>query len=202
MSKYTWLVDSGHGGIIGGVYQTAPKKMFTHQDGSVFYEGVYNRDIKHMFIDKLMAKNIACIDVCPSELDIPLSVRVDTINNYQHNYGDTVLISLHSNAGGGTGFEVWTSYGQTRSDKFAQILAEQLINDFPQIKFRADTADDDLDKESQFYILKWTDCPAVLPECLFFDTWKDYQLLRDRDFQDDYVNSLVRFVLTAENSDL
>ena len=200
--KYTWLIDSGHGGMVEGKYQTAPKKMHVHHDGSIFYEGVFNRDIKHMLIDKLMARDIVCIDVCHTELDIPLDTRVDVINNYYKEYANAVLISLHSNAGGGTGFEIWTSYGQTRSDKFAQIIGEQLIADFADITFRADTADDDLDKESQFYILKWTRCPAVLPECLFFDNWNDYKLLVDPDFQNDYVDSLVRAIMKTETKDI
>jgi len=200
--KYTWLIDSGHGGMIAGKYQTAPEKMHVHQDGSIFHEGVFNRDIKHMFIDKLMARDIKCIDLCPTELDLPLDIRVNVANTYYNKYGNTVLISLHSNAGGGTGFEVWTSYGQTRSDNFAQVLGEQLIEDFPEIEYRPDTANDDLVKDSLFYILKWTHGPAILPECLFFDNWNDFKKLVDPDFQNDYVDSLVRFVQKAEATNI
>jgi N-acetylmuramoyl-L-alanine amidase len=156
-----------------------------------------------MLIDKLMANDIKCIDLCPTELDITLPTRVDIANAYQRLYGDTVVISLHSNAGGGTGFEIWTSPNQTRSDSFAQVLGEQLIADFPEISFRADLGPDgDLDKESLFYILKWTHAPAILPECLFFDNYDDVKLLMDPDFRNDYVNSLVRFILKAEQMNL
>ena len=70
-------------------------------------------------------------------------------------YKNAVLISLHSNAGGGTGFEIWTSEGQTRSDGFAEIMGQTFIDSFLGSPFRPDKSDGDLDKESQFYILKY-----------------------------------------------
>ena len=201
--KHTWLIDSGHGGMIDGKYVTAPSKQYKHQNGQWFYEGVFNREIKHQLVDKVMALDLAVVDICPTELDVPLPVRVDTANKYYEKYDNAVLISLHSNAGGGTGFEVWTSYGETRSDKFAQILSEHLIGNFSNLKFRSDVASDgDLDKEALFYILKWTRCPAMLPECLFFDNWNDYQLLIDRDFQNDYVDTLISFMMEAEATNI
>lgn len=199
MSKYLWLCDSGHGGnTVGGDYVTAPAKMYEHSPGEIFYEGVFNRQIKDLLMRKLWDENIDCIDVCPTELDVPLDVRVDVINDYCKHYENSVLISLHSNAGGGSGFEVWTSIGQTRSDTFAEILGRELVSGFRDIPFRSDTVDGDLDKESQFYLLKWTRCPAILPECLFFDNYNDYLLLIDPDFRLAYVHTLVNFIKKAE----
>lgn len=200
--KYTWLIDSGHGGMIDDKYVTAPSKMHKFNTGETFYEGVFNREIKHQLVDKMMAKDLVHIDVCPTELDIPLDARVDVVNKYHEKYTNAVLVSLHSNAGGGTGFEVWTSYGQTRSDKFAEILGQHLIAGFSNIAYRPDTHNGDLVKDSHFYILKWTRCPAVLPECLFFDNWDDYQLLIDRSFQNDYVDTLINFMLEAEATNI
>ena len=119
-------------------------------------------------------------------------------NSIHKKYGNAVLISLHSNAGGGTGFEVWTSYGQTRSDKFAELLIDQFSVDFPDITTRIDTRDGDKDKEAAFYILKWTQCPSILPECLFYDNYQDYLKLDDPVFRTNYVKTLVQFVKRAE----
>jgi N-acetylmuramoyl-L-alanine amidase len=196
--KHIWLIDSGHGGMIDGRYVTAPKKQFEHKVGNWFYEGVFNREIKHQLIDKMMANDLTHIDICPTELDVDLDVRVDIANAYYKEYYNAVLISLHSNAGGGTGFEIWTSVGQTRSDDFAEILGNEIKTTFTDFAFRPDTQDGDLDKESHFYILKYTKCPAVLPECLFFDNFSDYKILIDRDFQNDYVDALIRFMQSAE----
>ena len=48
---------------------------------------------------------------------------------------------------------------------------------------RFDTTDGDLDKEDNFYILKNTNCPAVLTENLFMDTEKDCRFLMSKEGQ-------------------
>jgi len=51
MSRYTWLLDPGHGGFIDGVYQTAGKRSPMFPDGSQVFEGEFNRDIVRRIID-------------------------------------------------------------------------------------------------------------------------------------------------------
>jgi N-acetylmuramoyl-L-alanine amidase len=151
--KYTWLIDSGHGGSrVNGDYITAPSKMYEHSPEEIFYEGVFNRQIKTLLMGMLWEADIHCIDVCSTEEDVPLSVRVDVINSYYKKYKNAVLISLHSNAGGGRGFEIWTSYGQTRSDKFADLLGRELGDGFRDIPMRTDASDGVIDIEAAFYI--------------------------------------------------
>ena len=58
MSKYTWLLDPGHGGIIDGVYQTAGKRSPKFPDGSVLYEGEFNRDVVGRIIKLCQDNNI------------------------------------------------------------------------------------------------------------------------------------------------
>ena len=41
-SKYLWLFDNGHGGIIDGVYQTAGKRSPKWEDGTQLFEGEFN----------------------------------------------------------------------------------------------------------------------------------------------------------------
>ena len=196
--KLTVFIDSGHGGMIDGKYQTAPAKMYKHGYGEIFYEGVSNRQFAEDLKWELRNRGIPYIDVTNTELDVPLSTRVNIINELYKKYPNAILVSLHSNAGKGTGFEVWTSVGQTRSDQFAEVLSEELMRSFPDIKFRKDTQDGDLDKESGFYILKNTDCPAVLPECLFYDNYEDYKILMNPTFRRDYVSALVRWIERCE----
>lgn len=198
MSYKTWLIDPGHGGVINNIYQTFPEKMYKHSTNEVFEEGVFNRTIRDKLINRCEAKGIHVIDLCPTELDVGIDERSDIADIYYRQYPNAVGISLHSNAGKGTGFEVYTSVGETMSDKYAQILCENLISYFPEIEFRKDTVDGDFDKEAHFYILKNTKCPWILPECLFFDNYEDYKLLIDPDFQARYVDALVNFMLKAE----
>ena len=44
-SKYTWILDNGHGGVIDGVYQTKGKRSPKFENGDVLYEGVFNRRV-------------------------------------------------------------------------------------------------------------------------------------------------------------
>lgn len=189
-----WLIDSGHGGLIDGVYQTAPAKMYDHGGDNIFYEGASNRDFAEALMDELYKRGIKYINITGTELDLPLKVRVSIINTLYKEYPNAVLLSIHSNAGKGRGLEVWTSKGNTRSDVYGELLSKELKFSFPDIKFRPDLSDGDLDKEAAFYILKYSNCPAVLPECLFYDNWEDYRLLVSPTFRKDYVSALVRWI--------
>lgn len=103
-------------------------------------------------------------------------------------------MSIHANAGGGTGFEVYTSPGETKADSIATALIEQLQQDFPEIKMRKDLADGDPDNEAVFYILKHTKAPALLAENLFMDTESDCRLLMAEDFRERLADSYVEFL--------
>jgi len=200
--RYTWLIDAGHGGTIDGEYVTAPNKMFEHSPSEVFHEGVFNRQIRDALLKEMWRNNLVAIDLCPTELDVPLGVRSTIANTYTERYDNCVGVSLHSNASAshkGTGFEVHTGPGETKSDIFARILGEVLIAQFPDIRFRKGDQPGELDKDSPFWILKKTWCPWILPECLFFDNPKDYALLRDPEFRIRYVSALVAFMIRAEN---
>ena len=75
------------------------------------------------------------------------------------------------------GWEAWTSVGQTKADKLADYLYGAAEEYLPGMKIRKDMADGDPDKESSFYILKHTKCPAVLTENLFQDNKEDVDFL-------------------------
>ena len=75
------------------------------------------------------------------------------------------------------GWEAWTSVGQTKADKLATCLYESAERYLPGMKMRKDMTDGDPDKESGFYILKHTKCPAVLTENLFQDNREDVDFL-------------------------
>ena len=78
------------------------------------------------------------------------------------------------------------------------MLAKEVKARMPDIVSRHDYSDGDPDKESLFYILVNTKSPWILPECLFFDNYKDYSKLIQPSFQDQYVEVLVNFMLKAE----
>lgn len=169
MSYYKWILDAGHGGMKDGKYTTAPAKMFKFDDGLTIYEGVTNRAITKKLQTLLTASAIDFETVYDDKLDIPLAIRVTMADSFFKRDRRCIYLSIHSNAGGGRGLEIYTSKGQTKSDKIADIFCTVYQKHFPDFHFRSDSADGDADKEEDFYVLRKTDCPALLVENLFFD---------------------------------
>jgi len=195
------LLDAGHGGIIGGQYVTAPSKQFHHKDGSWAYEGVINRQVKNALVLLLEKEGIAYRDIAPDETDTKLEIRTKYANNIMAELGNDynfLYVSIHSNAGGGSGFEVWTSPGQTISDKYAEIWVQELKKVFPEFPFRADMTDGDLDKESKFWVLVHTAMPAVLGELLFFDNFNDWKVQRTPEYINKVANVILNFIKRAQ----
>lgn len=160
------LLDAGHGGWHDGKYMTPPKngKWYNHGEFT-FYEGVSNRKIAALVIDGMKARGIQYELVYHEFMDVPLQDRVKVANKL----GGDLFLSIHSNAGKGKGFEVYTSIGQTKSDAIAERFVKGFETDFPEWGVRKDVLDKDGDRERDFYVLRKTKMPAVLLELLFFD---------------------------------
>ena len=183
------LFDNGHG------QETPGKRSPLWKDGRQLFEWEFNRDIVRRIILKCDHAGIRAVKLVPETFDVSLEERCKRANLwYDRCNGNWVVVSIHANAGGGTGFEVYTSPGQTKADPIATKLIEQLQKDFPEIKMRKDMADGDPDKEAGFYILKHTKAPAILAENLFMDNEADCQLLMAEDFRDKLADSYVEFL--------
>ena len=184
------VLDFGHGGIdSSGKYTTAPNKMFKFPNDEIAYEGVLNRQIGGHVYTCLRGHqdlNIVCTVKEDDPRDIALSHRVRVANSFDSK--DTIFISIHCNASqnhNASGFELFTTKGNTKSDKLAENIANAVEHLYIEkdINLRYDISDGDKDKEVDFYVLRKTKCPAVLIECGFFDNKKDYDNLKDPLFQ-------------------
>jgi len=196
--KYHWLLDNGHGGIKDGVYTTAPKKMHTFEDGMTVYEGDFNRKVVNKIASKLKELCIDYTIIVPELDDISLEERVRRADAQYAIDKSCIFVSVHGNGGGGSGFEVFTSVGQTRSDKIAEVFFKTLEAEFPEKTARRDTTDGDSDKEAQFYLLRKTDCPAILTENFFMDTYKDALLMLSDEGQERIANAHVAAIMKIE----
>ena len=173
MSK-TIILDNGHGN------NTPGKRSPKWEDGTQLFEYEFNRDIVKRIAAMLAKDKINVIILVPESNDVSLQERCNRANRiYKSSGNNAVLISVHGNAGGGTGWECYTTVGKTKSDSIATILCEEAAAEFAKDgwKIRSDMSDGDPDKESQFYILKHTNCPAVLTENFFFDNRKDCRFM-------------------------
>lgn len=199
---YLVIIDTGHGGVDGnGHYTTAPAKMHKFPDGLTIYEGVINREIGKKLTRRLFDANIPYIEIADDVRDTPLAERVKKADEIYEQNKNSYLLSIHSNAGGGSGFEVFTSIGRTKSDALAQIFCNYYIKNFKgQFPFRKDESDNDLDKESDFYVLRKPDCPAVLVENLFFDNRKEAEYLLSEEGQIAIADCLFEAIQDIESS--
>lgn len=177
------ILDNGHGGLINGEYfNLAGGRKVVTKDYH-FYEGEFNRSIVNRITEQFALKGVPYYVLVPEHTDVIRSDRINRTNLiYKHN-PDTYLFSIHSNAGKGTGFEIFTSVGPTKSDPLATIVGATIEEMIPEYKWRKDYSDGDLDKERNFDILKYTKCPAMLLECLFFDNASDIRSLISIDFR-------------------
>ena len=165
------LLDNGHGKTTPG------KRSPVWADGTQLFEWEFNRDIVRRIAAKLKADGVKFEILVPEETDVSLQERCRRANLYQLMYNNCVLFSIHGNAGGGTGWECYTSKGTTKADEIATLLYNEAEKEFTGWKIRKDYTDSDADKEANFYILKHTVCPAVLTENFFFDNEKDCKLM-------------------------
>lgn len=165
------LLDNGHG------WNTKGKRSPVWNDGTQLFEWKFNRILVKEIKRRLDNLGIESIILVPEDYDISLRERCNRANAIYRDRKDAILISIHANAGGGTGWEAWTSIGETRSDYYARVLYNSAGQYLRKWKIRSDFSDGDPDKEDQFYILKHSMCPAVLTENLFMDNEKDCKFM-------------------------
>ena len=184
------------------IFGTAHQKSILgkcSQDGK-FKEYKYSREIckAASSILKDMGYKVF-IDVEEDDLGLPqskeLCTRCKIVNELVKQYKDCIYVSIHVNAAAsdgqwhnGTGWEVYTSVGKTKSDELATCLYNAAKYNVTDKKMRTDYSDGDPDKEAHLYVLKNTNCPAVLTENFFQDNKKDVDYL----LSDEGFHSIVR----------
>ncbi|WP_136468753.1 N-acetylmuramoyl-L-alanine amidase [Flagellimonas onchidii] len=188
------LLDNGHGGLINGEYQTLGKRSPIWNDNSQLFEGEFNRAIVNGLIQELSRHKISYVNIAPEYWDVRLETRVKRANLYPKN--NSFYLSVHANAGGGHGSEIFTSPGDTKSDKIATIFGNEYKHVFPDRKLRTDFSDGDLDKERRFYVLTKTRMPAILTENFFMDNEEECKnILMTKDGRDKIVHYHMNAIL-------
>lgn len=191
------LLDNGHGSLVNGKYQTAGKRSPIWADGTQLFEGEFNRSIVNGIIEELTRLEIPYVNIAPEYRDVTLKTRVSRANKYGTR--NVFYLSVHSNAGGGNGSEVFTSPGSTKSDKVATIFGEEFQKEFPNKRLRTDFSDGDLDKEQHFYVLTKTKMPAILTENFFMDNEEECkEILMTKEGREKIINYHVNAILRVK----
>lgn len=111
-----------------------------------------------------------------------LQNRCDISNNFDAN----AFLSIHCNSAtncSASGFEAFTSPGQTKADKLCNIIYQLWEQNFPDMKIRRGNLKYTIGKEENLYVLKHTKAPAVLVELGFISNSKEEKLLLSDEFQ-------------------
>lgn len=196
----TLIIDRGHATLSTSGKYVTPGKQFLYTNGTHVYEGFENQK----YAETLSKKGIEAgfkieFTVKPNDpRDPSLADRVK-IANSSPNKNSAIFLSLHNNAGGGVGTEIFTSIGATLADKYCESIFDSLKKIFPNRVLRTDTRDGDSDKEENFYVLKYTSMPAILFEFGFFDRWEDYVLLSSQVNIDKFCDSIIDGIKNYNN---
>ena len=196
------LIDNGHG------ENTPGKRSPLWGDGSQLFEWSYTREIAVLVESELKRHGVDVERLVKESIDVPLSERTRRANEIAARYGKskTILISIHCNAsqnGKGTGWEIHTSPGKTKSDDLAQIFWDTANQMFGGTwKIRGDWSDGDGDWENNFYILTKTSCPAVLTENFFMDNENDCKFMLSKAGKNQivklHVDAILKFIKQYE----
>ena len=183
------ILDNGHGGLVDGKYVTPGKRSPVWKDGTQLFEGVYNRLIVDKIVSGLSALGIQYSILVKENEDISLVTRVKRANEIHKANKDkkVILCSVHVNAAvnpDGKGVEVFTTKGETQSDRLATIFIKYWTLYFGDtVKLRTDNRDGDPDKEENFYIIKYTLSPAFLSENGFFTNEEECKKMLTSEWQ-------------------
>lgn len=217
MSKYTWLLDPGHGGIIDGVYQTAGKRSPGFPDGSTLFEGEFNRDIvsrimkltsgwapgRHRTHYRLHA--VDTINLVDTEEDMPLRTRVKKANAIHREKGNCIYVSVHANAfGNGQEFNSakgicsFHHYRSKDGKRLAEVL-QRWLGDLTSFRDRGVLSND---RWANFYVLRKTHMPAVLSENGFMTNFDDASALMDPEVRQAIANAHFAMIQEIEENGL
>lgn len=159
-----------------------------------FREYAYSRKVCKAVQEELLSRGVDCV-IDYEDDDMPgltssqeLIKRVKIVNEMAKKT-DCLYVSIHVNASAksgwdkATGFSIYTSPGETKSDILATDIFDAAVELLKPTgkKFRKDMSDNDPDFEENFYVLRKTSCPAVLTENFFQNTKSDVEWLESEE---------------------
>jgi N-acetylmuramoyl-L-alanine amidase len=123
--------------------------------------------------------------------------ELEDICRISNEWGADLFVSIHCNSAENpeaNGMEIFTSKGQTYADPLATCIMNQLASSEPTsaLNVRADYVDGDVDKEANFYVVRYTDAPATLVEVAFISNPSEEAMLADSEQRTKIAASIAR----------
>lgn len=172
------VLDAGHG------LNTAGKQTMNGKYG-IIKEWELNNKVLGYLMEYLNDYAIAIYrtDDSTGKTDVDLLERVKRCNSY----APILFISIHHNAGGGTGIEVyWHSQGTGEDKKIASIVAPKLA---------AATGMKNRGVKQESFTVLTCKATAILVEGGFMDTQSDYEYICSEEGQRSYAKAVADSVI-------
>ena len=180
MANKKVILDAGHGFNTSG--KRSPASM-----GTVVREWTLNNAVCNYIQEILKNYNVTIVrvDDTTGKTDVPLSTRVAKTNAQNPN----LFVSIHHNAGGGTGVETyWHTYGSVADKKVAQIIQSNLVK-------RTGMRNRGV-KQASFAVLNCkSSIPAVLVEGGFYDNHADFDYITSVKGQKAYAQAIADSII-------
>ena len=188
------LIDNGHG-------ENTPGKC--SPDGRL-REYKYCRETAEAVCKALVERGYQARRIVKEDTDVPLSERCKRVNAVCDAMGakNVLLVSIHNNAsgnGGWKGASGWSGWVYTKGSERSRLLAQYLYKAAGKRGLQGNrSVPAEKYWTANFFILKHTDCAAVLTENLFQDNKEDVDyLLSDagrKAIVDVHVEGIVNYI--------
>ena len=197
------LIDPGHGVDTQG--KRSPKGEF-----GVLREYAFNRAIAKPLVDRLKKLGYDAELVVSEDEDISLGERCRRTNRWCDKLGakNVLFISVHSNASSNCETwqkpNGWCEFVYTKASSASKRLAQCLYDEAEKKGLKGNrSVPPERYWTANFYVLKHTNCPAVLTENLFYDNHSDYLYLFSEKGREEiidlHIKGIVRFIEEIEN---
>ena len=165
------VIDPGHGDT---------------DSGAVSIDGLRESDVVLSIAYKVR-------DILKHSFDVYMTRDSDTFvslnyrSSYANNLGDVAaFVSIHCNSASSTsatGWEIFTSKGETEADKLAASIGKQYTSRFPELPARGL-------KEANFSVLQYTNMSAVLVECCFLSNAEEAKWISSDEIQQQHAEAI------------
>jgi len=113
--------------------------------------------------------------------------ELQDICDQSNQFSADLFVSIHCNSAGNKeakGTEVFCLTEVSESGKMASCIQSQIVSSIGMVDRGV--------KTERFYVLRNTDCPAVLVECAFISNSEDEELLANAKGKDDFARAIAR----------
>lgn len=151
--------------------------------GAIGQSGVQEADINRDIMERVAAY---LRDIAYDVLEVQENI-LGQITDASNVFGADLFVSIHCNASNNTsarGTETFCYTSGGESEKLAVCIQNQVISSMGTIDRGV--------KNENFYVLRMTNCPAVLVEMAFISNEEDEKILTDQNMQDQFAGAIAR----------